>query len=73
MHWPDNWTAATEDGKRSAQFEHTLLITEDGVEVLTARLPTSPNNSVWFKSPEVQAQFESSESSASGGAESASA
>lgn len=35
-HWPDNWTAVTKDGKRSAQFEETLLITEDGVEVLTA-------------------------------------
>jgi methionyl aminopeptidase len=34
-HWPDNWTAVTADGKRSAQFEHTLLITETGVEVLT--------------------------------------
>mmetsp|Transcript_4152 Transcript_4152/g.8533 ORF Transcript_4152/g.8533 Transcript_4152/m.8533 type:complete len:390 (-) Transcript_4152:145-1314(-) len=40
--WPDGWTAVTEDGKNSAQFEHTLLITETGVEVLTARLPTSP-------------------------------
>jgi methionyl aminopeptidase len=40
--WPDGWTSATEDGKRSAQFEHQLLITEDGCEVLTARLPTSP-------------------------------
>lgn len=40
--WPDGWTAATEDGKRSAQFEHQLVITEDGCEVLTARLPTSP-------------------------------
>lgn len=39
--WPDDWTATTKDGKRSAQFEHTLLITEDGVERLTARLPTS--------------------------------
>ena len=28
--WPDNWTAVTEDGSLSAQFEHTLLITEDG-------------------------------------------
>lgn len=34
-HWPDNWTAVTKDGKRSAQFEHTLLITDDGVEILT--------------------------------------
>ncbi|KAG1782463.1 methionine aminopeptidase [Suillus placidus] len=35
-HWPDNWTATTVDGKRSAQFEETLLITDTGVEVLTA-------------------------------------
>jgi len=35
VHWPDNWTATTVDGKRSAQFEETLLITETGVEVLT--------------------------------------
>jgi len=36
--WPDNWTSVTVDGKRSAQFEHTLLVTETGVEVLTQRL-----------------------------------
>ncbi|KIK59891.1 hypothetical protein GYMLUDRAFT_168848 [Collybiopsis luxurians FD-317 M1] len=36
VHWPDNWTATTVDGKRSAQFEETLLITDTGVEVLTA-------------------------------------
>lgn len=35
--WPDNWTVVTKDGKRSAQFEHTLLITETGVEILTKR------------------------------------
>uniref|UniRef100_A0A7S0ZCV3 Methionine aminopeptidase n=1 Tax=Timspurckia oligopyrenoides TaxID=708627 RepID=A0A7S0ZCV3_9RHOD len=40
--WPDEWTSVTADGKRSAQFEHTLLVTEHGVEILTARLPTSP-------------------------------
>lgn len=40
--WPDNWTAVTIDGKRSAQFEHTLLVTETGVEVLTRRLADSP-------------------------------
>jgi len=40
-HWPDNWTAVTVDGKRSAQFEETLLITAAGVEILTAaRSPT---------------------------------
>ncbi|KAL8091344.1 hypothetical protein AgCh_033813 [Apium graveolens] len=33
--WDDNWTVVTEDGSWSAQFEHTLLITEDGVEILT--------------------------------------
>lgn len=31
--WPDNWTSTTLDGKRSAQFEETLLVTENGVEV----------------------------------------
>jgi len=35
--WPDGWTAVTRDGKRSAQFEHTLLVTDTGVEVLTKR------------------------------------
>jgi len=40
--WPDGWTAVTSDGARSAQFEHTLVVTEGGCEVLTARLPTSP-------------------------------
>ncbi|KAK9143259.1 hypothetical protein Syun_012659 [Stephania yunnanensis] len=46
--WPDGWTAATADGKRSSQFEHTLLVTETGVEVLTARLPTSPKMFPWL-------------------------
>jgi len=31
----DNWTAVTIDGKLSAQFEHTVFLTESGVEVLT--------------------------------------
>jgi len=35
--WNDNWTAVTSDGKRSAQFEHTVLVTENGCEILTAR------------------------------------
>ncbi|HEX2577699.1 MAG TPA: type I methionyl aminopeptidase [Aquihabitans sp.] len=35
--WDDDWTASTVDGKRTAQFEHTLLVTDDGVEVLTLR------------------------------------
>ncbi len=32
----DGWTAVTADGSLSAQWEHTVLVTEDGVEVLTA-------------------------------------
>ncbi|MEW5297135.1 MAG: hypothetical protein WDW38_005957 [Sanguina aurantia] len=40
--WPDQWTAVTKDGSRSAQFEHTLVVTKDGTDVLTKRLPTSP-------------------------------
>jgi len=31
----DDWVAVTKDGSLSAQFEHTVLVTEDGVEVLT--------------------------------------
>lgn len=31
----DNWTAVTLDGSLSAQFEHTLMVTEEGVEILT--------------------------------------
>ncbi len=33
--WPDDWTVVTKDKKRSAQFEHTLLVTDDGAEILT--------------------------------------
>jgi methionyl aminopeptidase len=33
--WPDGWTASTHDGKRAAQFEHTILVTRDGAEILT--------------------------------------
>ncbi|XP_055381240.1 methionine aminopeptidase 1 [Condylostylus longicornis] len=35
--WPDDWTAVTKDGKWSAQFEHTLLVTDNGCEILTKR------------------------------------
>lgn len=35
--WDDNWTAVTADGKRSAQFEHTILVTDNGFDILTAR------------------------------------
>ena len=33
--WDDDWTAVTADGSRTAQFEHTVLVTDDGVEILT--------------------------------------
>ncbi|KAL2352945.1 methionine aminopeptidase [Cryomyces antarcticus] len=44
--WPDDWTSVTIDGRRTAQFEHTLLVTEDGVEVLTARQADSPGGPI---------------------------
>lgn len=37
------YTFNLKDGKRSAQFEHTLLVTETGIEILTARTPDSPS------------------------------
>ena len=33
--WPDNWTVLTKDKSVSAQFEHTIAITENGPEILT--------------------------------------
>jgi methionyl aminopeptidase len=38
--WEDGWTVITADRKRSAQFEHTILVTETGSEILT--LPDQP-------------------------------
>jgi len=36
VQWDDGWTIVTLDGQPSAQFEHTVMVTRDGVEVLTA-------------------------------------
>ena len=33
--WDDDWTAVTSDLSRTAQFEHTILVTDDGAEILT--------------------------------------
>lgn len=33
--WDDGWTVVTKDRRHTAQFEHTILITEDGPEILT--------------------------------------
>jgi methionyl aminopeptidase len=38
--WDDGWTVVTKDGLLSAQFEHTLVVTPSGAEILT--LPSEP-------------------------------
>mmetsp|Transcript_78015 Transcript_78015/g.176325 ORF Transcript_78015/g.176325 Transcript_78015/m.176325 type:complete len:158 (-) Transcript_78015:53-526(-) len=43
--WDDDWTVQTLTGARSAQFEHTILITEDGHEVLTG--PSIDYEGLW--------------------------
>jgi methionyl aminopeptidase len=40
---PDGWTVVTKDRKLSAQWEHTVAVTADGVEILT-RLPGDDND-----------------------------
>lgn len=59
--WPDDWTAVTRDGKRSAQFEHTILVTEDGYDVLTARTKDSPP--LWWEVDETKEPEESTANS----------
>jgi methionyl aminopeptidase len=63
--WPDGWTSATEDGQRSAQFEHTLVITPTGYDILTARQPTSPP--LWWEREGVQPEGQAAAAAASGG------
>jgi methionyl aminopeptidase len=41
---PDRWTVVTEDGSLSAQFEHTVLVTREGCEVLTPQEPPLPTH-----------------------------
>ncbi|KAK5097521.1 Methionine aminopeptidase 1 [Lithohypha guttulata] len=50
--WPDDWTSVTVDGQQTAQFEHTLLVTETGIEVLTARKADSPGGPIKLDSAE---------------------
>ncbi len=40
--WDDGWTVVTRDLQRSAQFEHTVLVTDDGVEILTVPASGEP-------------------------------
>jgi methionyl aminopeptidase len=51
----DDWTAVTRDGSLSAQFEHTVLVTEDGAEILTARSATLAGSEIfptyWSSAP----------------------
>lgn len=54
-HWVDEWTAVTVDGKRSAQFEDCLLVTETGYEVLTAR--TANSKPFWWELPQYAEQL----------------
>ncbi len=39
--WDDGWTAVTADGRRTAQFEHTLLVGDQGAEILTTPSDTA--------------------------------
>ena len=43
----------TTDGKRSAQFEHTLVVTEDGCEILSAR--TADSRPLWWEEEAAEA------------------
>ena len=54
IHRPDDWTSATEDGQRSAQFEHTILVTETGFELLTAR--TADSRPLWWEEEAAEAK-----------------
>ena len=53
--WNDDWTAVTADGKRTAQFEHTVLVTDTGVEVLTAGPGAASPNAPWKRNESTQA------------------
>lgn len=43
----DDWTAITRDGKLSAQFEHTVLVTPEGCEILTRRSGVLANSELF--------------------------
>ena len=50
-HLDDDWTVVTTDGSLSAQFEHTIVVTAKGCEVLTARkqLLKNSEDQAWSK------------------------
>ena len=43
--WADGWTVVTKDRRWTAQFEHTILVTSDGHEILT--LPSNSSGGDW--------------------------
>lgn len=47
-HLEDDWTVVTKDGKLSAQWEHTILVTDKGFEILTLRDEESSDMANWF-------------------------
>lgn len=49
-HLPDGWTITTKDSSLSAQWEHTVLVTEDGYEVLTLSAGAPPKPIYRFSS-----------------------
>lgn len=46
-HLDDGWTALTQDGSMSAQWEHTIVITESGPEILTAPFALTEGEGTW--------------------------
>ena len=47
--WNDDWTAVTADGKRTAQFEHTILVTDTGCDVLTGGAGAVSPSAPWLR------------------------
>jgi len=47
--WNDDWTAVTADGKRTAQFEHTILVTGAGCDVLTGGAGAVSPSAPWSR------------------------
>ena len=43
--WSDGWTVVTKDRRWTAQYEHTILVTDSGAEILT--LPTGADEGTW--------------------------
>ena len=51
--WPDGWTSSTADGKRSAQFEHTLAVTKTGCDPnLTKSIPQANTQDMYLNQKE---------------------